>query len=304
MSDDPKPRASVAIAAHNEATVLGATLRCLLADAAPGELEIAVAANGCQDDTATIARECSGVRVLELPSAGKAEALNAAESVLTTFPRIYLDADIELSTHDVRQLCDALALPSTLAAHPERRIDLTGRPLPVRAYFAIHQHLPAFRQGLFGKGVIALSEEGRARFDRFPTIIADDLFLDGLFSQDEKRLVTTVQVLVAAPLRTRGLILRLERVRRGNRQLRAAAAGELGPETIAGSPRSAAGWSWLHDVVLHRPTLAPAALMYVLLTGIAELRARRSPSSNAWGRDGSAPRMAIPLPRPDQHREG
>ena len=34
--------------------------------------------------------------------------------------------------------------------------------------------------------MIALSEEGRARFDAFPTLIADDLFLDSQFSAAEK----------------------------------------------------------------------------------------------------------------------
>ena len=90
--------ASVVIAAHNEAAVIDRCLDALLADAAPGELDVTVVANGCTDDTAAVAGTRAGVRVVDLPEPGKVAALNAGDAVAVGFPRLYLDADVVLST--------------------------------------------------------------------------------------------------------------------------------------------------------------------------------------------------------------
>ncbi|MEU4424421.1 glycosyltransferase [Actinoplanes sp. NPDC024001] len=275
---------SVVIAAHNEAAVIGRCLDTLLAGAAPGEFDVTVVANGCTDDTAAVAEARTGVRVLDLPEAGKAGALNAGDAVAVGFPRVYLDADIVLSTAAVRALAEALDSPGALAATVGRELDVTGRPLPVRAYFAIHGRLPVFRDGLFGRGVVALSEDGRARFDRFPELMADDLFLDSQFTREQKRHVTAYTARVATPRRTGDLIRRLVRVRGGNAAMRrAAAAGEI---TVAVRP--AARLSWLRDVVLPRPWLAPAAVCYVAITVRAARAARRAGDAVEWERDESS----------------
>jgi len=281
---------SVLIAAHNEAAVIERCLHSVLAEANPGEFEVIVAANGCTDDTAKLASAFHGVSVLDLPSAGKAAALNAAERSAIRFPRVYLDADILISTAGLRRLMAALGSHPTdrpgvpvLATVPKRELELAGRPALVRAYFAINSHLPVFDGGLFGRGVIAVSEEGRSRFDIFPEVIADDLFLDSIFAPAEKMEVATVTSSIATPRRTADLLHRLVRVRRGNRQLRA----------MAMSPRSdvrpSDKKSWLADVVIKRPWLVPSAVVYVSMTMVAELLARRAPASAAaaWGRDES-----------------
>lgn len=275
---------SIVIAAHNEAAVLGRCLDTLLAEAAPGEFDVTVVANGCTDDTAAVAAARSGVRVVDLTTAGKAAALNAGDAVAAGFPRVYLDADIVLTTAAIRALADTLG-GTALAATVGRRLDLTGRPLLVRAYFAVHGRLPVFRDGLFGRGVVALSEAGRARFGRFPELVADDLFLDSLFTQAEKRHVTSYAARVATPRRTGDLVRRLVRVRGGNAAMRAASAtGE-----VAAPVRSAARLSWLRDVVLPRPWLAPAAVCYVAITVAAAVAARRAGDGGAaWGRDESS----------------
>ena len=167
-----------------------------------------------------------------------------------------------------------------LAAVPRRRLDVAGRPWPVRAYFAINDRLPVFRDGLFGRGMIALSAEGRSRFTAFPELVADDLFLDSQFSSAEKREVDGAVVVVATPFTTRDLVRRLVRVRRGNGQLRSVAADGGVDATVRPSDR----WAWLRVVAPH-PALWLAGVPYVAITVFAALAARRAPGADAWGRD-------------------
>ncbi|MFG1887593.1 glycosyltransferase family 2 protein [Micromonospora sp. NPDC049051] len=269
---------SVVMAAHNEARVIGGCLDALLADAAPGELDIVVVANGCTDDTARVAASRPGVRVIEVAQAGKSNALNVGDSAARGFPRIYLDADVVLSPGALREMAAVLSADGTppLAVMPRRHMVTEGRSLAVRAYYAINTRLPIFADALFGRGAMGVSAAGRKRFDRFPEQIADDLFLDSQFSSEEKREVTAATSYVQAPRRTRDLVRTLARVRAGNTMLRASHSGI----------RASAPSSWLRDVVLPRPWLAPAAVAYVAVTVAAALRSRRHPR-NAWGRDDS-----------------
>ena len=277
---DGRTPMSVIIAAHDEETVIG---RCLdaLSPAAQGiALQVIVSANGCSDATAEIAR-ARGAQVVERPEPGKPGALNAAEHVATGFPRVYLDADIMPPPGALAALAEALrSRPGVLATMPVRRVVTTGRPWPVRAYFRINQRLPVFRTGLFGRGLIVVSEAGRARFDEFPALTADDLFLDAQFAVAEKCEVATVVVEVDSPRTTTDLVRRLVRVRRGNAEMRRAAVA-------AGvAVRSADRWSWLRDVVRHDLRLAPDAVAYLAITVLAGARARRG-TSIGWGRDES-----------------
>jgi glycosyltransferase involved in cell wall biosynthesis len=274
---------SIVIAAYNEAAVIGRCLDALLDDARPGEFDITVVANACTDDTVKIAAARPGVRVLDLPQPGKAGALNAGDEVAVGFPRIYLDADIVLTTAAVRALRDALT-EQTPAATVGRKLDVAGRPLLVKAYFAVHGRLPVFRDGLFGRGVVALSEQGRSRFGRFPELVADDLFLDSQFETAEKQHVDAYSAKVATPRRTGDLVRRLIRVRGGNAAMRAAASrGEI---TVPVRP--AARMSWLRDVVLPKPWLAPAAVCYVGITVYAGYAAKRAGDDVSWGHDASS----------------
>lgn len=277
---------SVIIAAYNEAAVIGRNLDRLLAGTAPGELEVIVVANGCVDQTVAEA-SARDVHVLDLPAPGKAAALNAGDAVATSTPRVYLDADIAATPATVRALAAALeqpgpdGAPAPLAAVPDRHLVLTGRPLAVRCYYAIQSRLPAAQTGLYGRGMIALSAAGRSRFARFPDLLADDLFLDSLFSAQERVVVRSVATEVETPRRTRDLVARLTRVRRGNVALRARAAAE-GRAGVRPSSRT----SWLSDVVLRRPWLAPAGVVYAVLTLVADRRARRG--GDQWELDASS----------------
>ncbi|GAA1822164.1 glycosyltransferase [Microlunatus capsulatus] len=271
---------SVVIAAHDEAAVIERCLEGLRANG-PG-LDVVVVANGCADDTADRARR-AGARVLELAAPGKAAALDAGDAVASSFPRLYLDADIVVPSGGVAALVAALGQPDgVLAAVPSRRVDVSGRPLLVRAYFAVNGRLPAYRDGLFGRGLIAVSDRGRSRFTGFPRMVADDLFLDSLFGPEEKRTVTSVVVVVEAPRRSRDLLRRLVRVRRGNAAMRRAGVKGLVTATI----RPADRWAWW-GVVRTRPQLWPSAAVYVGITTAAALWARMTPGAKGWARDDS-----------------
>jgi glycosyltransferase involved in cell wall biosynthesis len=278
---------SIVIAAHNEERVIGRCLDGVLAGARHGEFDVIVVANGCSDGTAEQARRREGVRVLELPIPGKARALNAGDKVAVGFPRIYLDADVEVTTQGLRDLLEAVgdgdaAGFKALACTGRRVVDARGCPWMVRGYSAISTRLPAFRTGLFGRGVLVLSESARRRFGSFPEYVADDLFVDSLFVNAEKREVATVPIVIRAPRTTMNLIRRLARVRRGNSSLRTASARRTTDVCV----RNADRWSWLRDVVLPRPWLLPAGVAYVVVSLAAAILARRN-GSTAWERDES-----------------
>ncbi|SFN70832.1 glycosyltransferase family 2 protein [Mycetocola miduiensis] len=275
---------SVIIAAHNEENVIGQALDALLAQTTIAPFEVVVSANGCTDRTVAVATR-PGVTVIDRKEPGKAGALNAGDQAAATYPRIYLDADILVPPGGVAAILEPFTRsPAPLAVVPRRRLDRAGRPWAVRAYLAINEQLPAFQNGLFGRGMIALSEQGRGRFDTFPAMIADDLFIDSLFSDAEKVVVSEVEIVVDAPFTTRDLLRRLVRVRRGNSEMRAAASAGL----LDARVRPADRWAWLRDVVIPNPRLLPAAIPYLSITVLAALLARRgAPAGKTWGRDES-----------------
>lgn len=279
---------SVVIAAHDEVAVIGRCLAALRRQTGVGEVEVVVVANGCRDDTAAVARR-EGATVISLPRPGKSAALVAGDEAAVGFPRIYLDADIELPTHALAAAQQVFTDdPSVLAAAPLRHVVTSGSSTLVRGYMAVSSRLPAYRNSLFGRGMIALSEEGRGRFDRFPGVVADDLFLDSLYSPTEKRPISSVDVGVVAPSNTRALLRRLVRVRRGNADLRSSARRDRTDAPTGGSPRVRGSdrWAWLTEVVLAEPHLVPAGIVYLTLTVLAAALARLgSRQPVAWGQD-------------------
>jgi glycosyltransferase involved in cell wall biosynthesis len=261
---------SIIIPAHNEAERIGANLTLLAQDATPGEFEIIVVANGCTDATVAVAQSIPVVKVIDLPEPGKAAALRAGDAAATRLGRIYLDADVPLSTHEARALVRAVTMQGVYAATGSRRIVTRGTSLAVRAFYAVNSRLPVYDDGLFGRGVIAVGPLGRARFEEFPDLIADDLFLDSLFSPDEKCQVDDVVTSVTAPRTTVQLVRRLARVRSGNRAVRQLS-----------SARPVSQTSWLRHVVLPRPWLWPAGICYAVVVVAAEIMSRRA--GLTWG---------------------
>jgi glycosyltransferase involved in cell wall biosynthesis len=194
------------VPACNEAALIERTLAPLSRAAVDGYIELIVVCNGCTDDTAGVARNVSGARVLELPQGSKPAALNAGDDAATLWPRLYLDADIETSAETVFAVLDRLAEGKVLAARPDRRFDVDGASAVVRSFFRATSRIPQRNSPIWGAGAYGLSKAGHERLGSFPAITGDDLYVDTLFDVDEKAVVPTEPVVVRAPADTRSLL--------------------------------------------------------------------------------------------------
>ena len=269
---------SVVIPAHDEEAVIERCLRALLADTGSGELEVVVVVNGSTDATAERARAVdASVQVIEIPTASKIAALRAGDEVATAFPRAYLDADVEVTTASLAAVARELADGVTECAAPTMVLELTDRPWFVRAFFETFGELPYLADGLIGNGLYVLSAEGRGRFDEFPDITADDLFIRNLFSDAERAVVPGAEFRVHPPRTLRGLLAIRERTYRGNAEY-----DDRG-FTSRAAPTLDRG-RLLH--VARRHPIGMAVYLGVNLTAKARLRFRCRPA--AWERDDSA----------------
>jgi glycosyltransferase involved in cell wall biosynthesis len=282
---------SVVVPAHNEEQVIGRLLDGLLQEARPGELHIVVVCNGCTDGTAAVAQARGpDVHVESIPVPSKIEALRLGDRLAAGFPRLYVDADVELATADVRALCTALTRPRVLAAAPTRVVPLVGTSWPVRAFYELWQQLPQVRSGLFGRGVVAVDEVGHRRVAELPDCMSDDLFLAESFGLDESMVVSGALVIVHPPRTWADLLRRRTRAMAGNRVAR---------ETGASSGRSRTTAVAVARVVWHQPRLVLRLPVFAATTVLARRRARalRRAGDVVWLRDESS-RLASATPPP------
>jgi glycosyltransferase involved in cell wall biosynthesis len=277
---------TVVIPANNEARVIGRLLGQLVPAASPDELNVLVIANGCTDDTAERAASFGpGVRVITIPVASKYAALAAANRAVRDFPLIYVDADVELQDADVRALAAALRQPGVHAAAPERVLDLAGRPWPVRWYYDVWTRLPEVRSGLWGRGVIAVTEEGQRRIAGLPPLLGDDLAASLLFGPQERAIVAAARVVVHPPRTFADLLRRRVRAATGLAQMERA---ERAPESTARTRMSD-----LTAIVRREPRMAPRVVFFLSMAVLARLRARRAVARgdySTWLRDESSRR--------------
>ena len=279
VTDPPMPAFSVVIPAHNEEAVIMRALDAFVPDLRQGEAQVVVVPNGCTDRTAELSRSIAGVETLDIAVASKSAALNAGDRHARGFPRIYVDADVVLNADTLRALATALAGPAPRVASPTVRFNVDGRPWSVRAFHRVYEKLPYIDDALIGHGVYALSAAGRARFDEFPTVTADDLFVQRLFTTAERIILDAHFVDVQTPKTLRSLLAIRTRTAYGNRQLAA-----VSQDTHAASTRTTI--SALGRVIRAEPQILPAAAVYVGVTLVARMKAKRRAAS-VWQRDTS-----------------
>ena len=198
---DPAPRTevegrlSVIIPASNEEKLIGSCLQAL-AQSAPVAVpvDVIVVANGCKD--ATVARTEAmrpffgakgwSLIILDLPEGGKPAALNAGDDVAQPGSmRVYLDADVTVSPGLMSAL--VRTLDTRAPAYASGRVNIQGGPGSVsRAYARLWRNVPFMRTTVPGCGLFAVNAAGRARWDTFPSIISDDIFVRLQFTPAER----------------------------------------------------------------------------------------------------------------------
>jgi len=267
---------AVIIPAHDESAVIARLLRSLAPLAALDGIEVIVACNGCRDDTAAIARSFDNVRVVELARASKTDALNLADDVATAWPRLYVDADVELDPQTVLRVFVQLRRPGVRAARPPHVYDVTGATPAVRAYYRARSAIPGQPRRLWGAGAYGTNEAGHRRFGRFAPVTADDSWFDGQFDHDEKQVVDAAPTVVHTPRDVATLLALLTRQRRGYVDLEIASEAPSRTHALLRSvrgPRSAVDAGW-----------------YIVLTLAARLRSAGAGvrAEPRWERDASS----------------
>jgi glycosyltransferase involved in cell wall biosynthesis len=278
--DPAETTASIVIPAHNESHSIAQLLGNLLDGAGVNEFEVVVVCNGCSDDTAEIARRFDGVTVLETEQPSKRVALDMGDAAASYFPRLYVDADVEIGCVDVRYLIHAL--DGVLASAPERVIPRVGTSRLVRAYYDVWERLPQVRSGLFGRGVIAMSAEGFARVSQLPPMMSDDLAVSEAFGADERRIASDARVIIRPPRTLRDLFRRRVRVHTGNAQMDQTASRSADAKTSPGD---------LLDIIKATPRLLPSVFVFAGVAVVAKVSARRRVRSGdftTWLRDESS----------------
>jgi cellulose synthase/poly-beta-1,6-N-acetylglucosamine synthase-like glycosyltransferase len=132
-AEQPAPTLGVIVAAHNEASVLPATLAALFAQTQPPDL-VVIADDGSDDDTAALLLRDYGLETpaagqisapaprhptlcwLRLPHGGKARALNAAMDRVGTELVLTVDADTLLDPGSAAAMRQAFATDKALTA--------------------------------------------------------------------------------------------------------------------------------------------------------------------------------------------
>jgi glycosyltransferase involved in cell wall biosynthesis len=276
---------SVVIPAYNEGAVIERCLTTMLADAKPGELEIIVVCNGCKDDTAARARKFEPrVKVVDTPIGSKIHALNLGDEHATSYPRFYVDADVQLTTQAVRDVAALLGDDSPiLVAAPRAVVAYEDRSPLVRAFYKVWTSLPYFRENMIGSGVYAFSRRGRERFDKFPDIIADDEFARLTAAPHERRASESATFTIHPPRTLRGVVNINTRARAGNYELRRKFP-HLFENANTDAQRSL-------GIIARSPELWAQAPIYLGVMLLAKLKAHRKLAKRlekVWERDDSS----------------
>ena len=275
---------SIIIPAHNEKSVIERCLRNLLQPSETIAPEIIVVCNGCRDNTAEIVRSFGkAVRCIETAKASKVNALNIGDRAASYFPRIYLDADIQINLDDIWKVVTEMERKNALAAAPRMQMDLSGSSWAVRSYYDIWCNLPYCREGMIGAGIYALSEKGRAFFTEFPNIIADDRYIRALFREDQRIGVKNAVSIINAPTNLNGLIKIKTRSRLGGYEFESRFPELLDNETKA--------YGTAFKELAGKFGLWHKALVYLAINLITRIRAGQQSKTKGfdhWERDESS----------------
>src|SRR5690242_19698757 len=248
-------------------------------------LEIVVVCNGCTDQTAAVARKFPQVTVIEIPESSKVAALNTGDEVVTALPRIYLDADSELSNASARSLLRE-AVHHKDAAIVTASVEFDTRRCSALAQSCVRgtERTSFIRFDVNAGGVYALNGPGRARVGRFPQLTNDDFYVASLFDAHEQVIDRNAKVIVRPPRDVRSLIRVRSRIYYGNREVVARQPANLpswrGWRNVADAIRCIRSLGEVGDLVVY--------LAINIVAKRAAFKMAESGSPPTWQRDDSS----------------
>lgn len=274
-----QPICTVLIPAYNEANVIGATLKSLMAESRRNEFEVIVVCNGCSDGTADAARKAAtGAKVFELEDASKTRALNAGMAAAVSEKIVFLDADIHVSAMAVRNLIHRLDWSGAVLAYGNARFDVENSSWAVRAFYKAWLQNPYFDQQKMG-GFFAVSTPGLKLLGTLPDTTNDDEYIRRALLHNATY-ADAAPYGIKAPRNLWSLIKVRSRVYRGNKELEGSELrfgqqqlqqnGKVFAARLAGSPKF-----WF------------GAAIFALATVTAHLRNLMLPNSTSWDQDSS-----------------
>ena len=257
------PECGIVVPVRNEAAMLPKTVPLLLA-AARARAVIVWVCNGCTDTSAQVIRRLAGpsAEIVELARPGKTLALQAGDDALgDLFPRFYIDADTTLGEAELALLCAPLVAGTADLVAPLLRFDSTGASALSAAIGRCWMSLPHARTAAFSN-VIGVSSAARARWEQWPAIIGDDIFVSAMVPPLRKLIVTAATATVAMPKTFDGWVTMRARWLKGEAQL-----AELGLAVPRAEGQRAALMRQLRD-----PAAAPGAWAFLAARCLGGLR--------------------------------
>lgn len=164
-------RASIIFPAQNEEHRVG-NLLDILCDASIGDAyDIFVICSGCTDRTRDVAEKYPRIVVVEIDELGECLALNEGDRLAgDAFPRLYGDADIQISPASIAALVEVLSTDEVKVAGPSIRYNSERSTWLIRMFFRA-QEIPgivSWHDGhLVGRGLYGASRAARQRFGPF-----------------------------------------------------------------------------------------------------------------------------------------
>lgn len=277
----------VIIPARDETATLSTCLRSLLAQDFDGVMRLVISDNGSTDGTVELARNWAGqfesagheAWVLHLPFGNKCAALNAADAAAGGLPRIYLDADVELTTTNcVSEVVAAFENDcGVLMCSPRLRVAPSDTWV-TRHWGRVWTKLPWVCEDAIGGGFYAVSGEGRKRWDRFPDLLSEDSFVQAQFRRYERRVLSNCDFQIHLPDGLRDLLTIRTRQLSGNRQLARQISGDWGRASFPLAQRL--------QFIVSAPGLWADLPIYFLVNACAHWRARRREAlgTSVWER--------------------
>ena len=278
---------TVIVPAYNEASSIATLLSQIVNGVHSEEYQVIVACNGCLDNTVDVVRtQFPEVTCLDIDTPSKTNAINRAEALRPGFPRIYIDADVQISSRSVTRLIHTLQSESSPLVVAPRGVPLTeASDRLVQWFYAAWQKTVYFIEDGFGSGVYGLNRTAREKFSAFPDLISDDGFVRTLGPDVRIQVCEESRSRVQAPRNIRDLLAIKVRSKLGKIEL-----SRKNPELHAKrSKESVASGTGSKRRFSRRPS-PQELLTYFGINAIAELCAicqLRNMDNYRWQRDES-----------------